>query len=348
MSLQTELVSFLRKCFPGAVIHEETIPGGETPGAYAVRWEPQRTDIEGALVAYIAGWTERGTTRAGRGASEGSKFEHRNIAEKFFDGRPDDEPKERVAVRAFAAWLDAKVTAELPASLIVAHESLAAEHALTGRYEGALMSVISADSLSYAKDVAKVALGVSQKRITDQLAVDAAKWRALRNCPRITAMGSAGLTGSPQPNHYAHVTLNFWTQADEPGPAWATEWLDSFVEIAQRAQAMNTSTGATAVSPGTPPDKQPPAAADSAAGSMNDVRDATRYRWIAADPGHRASLEWLNDKAEMDEHVDQQMVIDPRMIVEPESIGDSGFVLEGHADYTFGGGGLPSNPDEKP
>jgi hypothetical protein len=65
-------------------------------------------------------------------------------------------------------------------------------------------------------------------------AADAAKWRALRNCPRITAMGSAGLI-KENPNNYAHLTLNFWTVHDAPGEPFATEWLDQFVQIAQRA-----------------------------------------------------------------------------------------------------------------
>lgn len=39
----------------------------------------------------------------------------------------------------------------------------AVERGLTAKYEGALMSVISTESLSYAKDVAKVAMGVGRK-----------------------------------------------------------------------------------------------------------------------------------------------------------------------------------------
>lgn len=68
-------------------------------------------------------------------------------------------------------------------------------------------------------------------------AADAAKWRALRDCSRITAMGCAGLT---QPHNadadYAHLTLNFWTGVDDgdPGPAYAREWLDKFVAKALR------------------------------------------------------------------------------------------------------------------
>jgi hypothetical protein len=73
---------------------------------------------------------------------------------------------------------------------------------------------------------------------TSRDAEDAAKWRALRNCDRITAMGSAGMD-SPDP--YAHVTLNFWTgYSGTPGPSWAYEWLDKFVAKAVR-NAVKTS-----------------------------------------------------------------------------------------------------------
>jgi hypothetical protein len=69
-------------------------------------------------------------------------------------------------------------------------------------------------------------------------ALDAAKWRALRNCARITAMGSAGMRPEKATDDYAHVTLNFWTGGtyDSPGEPWAREWLDTFVEKALRAQ----------------------------------------------------------------------------------------------------------------
>jgi hypothetical protein len=65
---------------------------------------------------------------------------------------------------------------------------------------------------------------------------DAAKWRALRNCARITALGSAGIV-TQRPNNYAHLTLNFWTVHDTPGDPMTLAWFDEFVEIAQRAQA---------------------------------------------------------------------------------------------------------------
>lgn len=75
-----------------------------------------------------------------------------------------------------------------------------------------------------------------EKASFDNDAEDAAKWRALRNCARITAMGSAGLV-KPQPHNYAHLTLNFWTVHDAPSEPYALEWLDKFVDIAIRAQS---------------------------------------------------------------------------------------------------------------
>jgi len=69
-------------------------------------------------------------------------------------------------------------------------------------------------------------------------AADAAKWRALRDCARITAMGCAGLTQATYTadDAYAHLTLNFWTGIPDgdPGPAYAREWLDKFVAKALR------------------------------------------------------------------------------------------------------------------
>lgn len=74
-------------------------------------------------------------------------------------------------------------------------------------------------------------------------AEDAAKWRALRNCARMTAMGSAGLGPEKAADDYAHVTLNFWTGGtyDSPGEVFARHWLDAFVEKARRA--LKTSEG---------------------------------------------------------------------------------------------------------
>lgn len=67
-------------------------------------------------------------------------------------------------------------------------------------------------------------------------AEDAAKWRALRNCARMTAIGAAGLGPERAADDYAHVTLNFWTggKYDSPGEPWAREWLDLFVAKARR------------------------------------------------------------------------------------------------------------------
>ena len=66
---------------------------------------------------------------------------------------------------------------------------------------------------------------------------DASKWRALRNCARITSMGSAGLLPEDTESDYAHLTLNFWTGVppESPGPTWARDWLDKFVAKALHA-----------------------------------------------------------------------------------------------------------------
>lgn len=65
--------------------------------------------------------------------------------------------------------------------------------------------------------------------------IDAAKWRALRNCARIGVMGSAGVA-KQTPDNYAHITLNFWTIHEARSEPWALEHFDTFVEIAMRAQ----------------------------------------------------------------------------------------------------------------
>lgn len=52
-------------------------------------------------------------------------------------------------------------------------------------------------------------------------AQDAAKWRALMACYRITCMGSAGLMGTFKETGYAHATFNLWT-CRGPGPEGAT------------------------------------------------------------------------------------------------------------------------------
>lgn len=69
-------------------------------------------------------------------------------------------------------------------------------------------------------------------------AEDAAKWRALRNCARITAMGSAGCHhgGDSFKGPTAHLTLNFWTHNAREHETYHREWLDVFVEKAVAAQ----------------------------------------------------------------------------------------------------------------
>jgi len=78
-------------------------------------------------------------------------------------------------------------------------------------------------------------------------AEDAAKWRALRNCARITSNGSAGLhvpEALARPD--AHVTLNFWTHNERETETYPREWLDQFVSKVQRL-AEKTSTERPAV-----------------------------------------------------------------------------------------------------
>lgn len=85
--------------------------------------------------------------------------------------RFEDYERLRAALQAIA---DSAECPELPAMAAEAlrgdHEPdgdlstrYAVERRLTAKYEGALMSVISTESLSYAKDVAKVAMGVGRK-----------------------------------------------------------------------------------------------------------------------------------------------------------------------------------------
>lgn len=67
-------------------------------------------------------------------------------------------------------------------------------------------------------------------------AEDAARWRALYNCARITAIGSAGLE-KQNPEGYGHVTLNFWTHASgRETETYPREWLLKFVELARATQ----------------------------------------------------------------------------------------------------------------
>lgn len=69
------------------------------------------------------------------------------------------------------------------------------------------------------------------------LKIDADKWRALIGSERISVMGSAGL-GKPQPNNYAHLTLNFWTKHNPVGTHPSVfEDVERYLEIAQHAQS---------------------------------------------------------------------------------------------------------------
>lgn len=77
-------------------------------------------------------------------------------------------------------------------------------------------------------------------RVTEEelaaLRSDAAKWRALIGSERISVMGSAGL-GKPQPNNYAHLTLNFWTRHDPAGTHPSVfEDVERYLQIAKLAQ----------------------------------------------------------------------------------------------------------------
>jgi hypothetical protein len=80
---------------------------------------------------------------------------------------------------------------------------------------------------------------LEQLSVDLQTVTDAAKWRALRNCARITTMGSAGLGPDNEADDYAHVTLNFWTGSEFPPDfvdesPLARQWLDRFVTKAVR------------------------------------------------------------------------------------------------------------------
>lgn len=84
-------------------------------------------------------------------------------------------------------------------------------------------------------------MGTIQLDITEwnQLKQDAAKWRALVACSRITCMGSAGLV-EPRADHYCHATFNYWTtmnadyKDDEQG-AHGREAFEKFIQIAMKA-----------------------------------------------------------------------------------------------------------------
>jgi hypothetical protein len=65
---------------------------------------------------------------------------------------------------------------------------------------------------------------------------DAANWRALRDCARITSMGCAGCEpgGESFDGPTAHVTLNFWTHNVRETEEYPRQWLDMFVKKARR------------------------------------------------------------------------------------------------------------------
>lgn len=65
-------------------------------------------------------------------------------------------------------------------------------------------------------------------------ALDAAKWRALRNCARITAMGAAGVDATYMRDDACHVTLNLWTHNEPETDDFSRRWLDQFVAKAMR------------------------------------------------------------------------------------------------------------------
>jgi hypothetical protein len=88
--------------------------------------------------------------------------------------------------------------------------------------------------------------GVSPaQRMLDELAAmerDAAKWRALIGSARIRPIGCAGLLpGSGPDSVYGHLGLELWTRhAHVPNDTEhqrGVEWLELYVEKAQRAQA---------------------------------------------------------------------------------------------------------------
>lgn len=82
-------------------------------------------------------------------------------------------------------------------------------------------------------------------------AEDAQKWRALRHCQRITAMGCAAIVpGTPEyDTPYGHVTLNFWTGGSyldeyisrvgqDDQDKLGREWLDAFMAKAVKNAAI--------------------------------------------------------------------------------------------------------------
>lgn len=79
----------------------------------------------------------------------------------------------------------------------------------------------------------------ARKATPADVLADAERWRSIIGCARITAMGSAGLE-TPNPNGYAHLTVNLWTLHPAPSEAFAVEWLRNFADIAVRVKALQT------------------------------------------------------------------------------------------------------------
>jgi hypothetical protein len=76
--------------------------------------------------------------------------------------------------------------------------------------------------------------------------IDAARWRALLNSPRIRMLGSAGLN-KPEPNNYAHFGMEIWSKYNrdykpelleemDRGNALGKEWLTKYADIAIEAK----------------------------------------------------------------------------------------------------------------
>lgn len=66
---------------------------------------------------------------------------------------------------------------------------------------------------------------------------DAAKWRGVIGCARITAIGSAGLE-KPNDNGYAHLTINLWTNGEREKYPYPREWLSKFADLAVKATTL--------------------------------------------------------------------------------------------------------------
>jgi hypothetical protein len=61
------------------------------------------------------------------------------------------------------------------------------------------------------------------------LVANDARWRAVLNCARLRALGSAGIE-KPNAEGYAHLGLEMWTHYDAPTEPIAQEWLTKFAD----------------------------------------------------------------------------------------------------------------------